>query len=285
MNKIDLHMHSTVSDGALSPSDLVAEAHRLGLEIIAITDHDAVDAVAPAQETGKHLGMEVLSGVELSVIWNEKSIEILGYDFNPESRGLVDLLRLKKENRIERARQTVEKLSALGLPLSFERVLEIGGPGSVGRPHIAQAMVEAGYVQETKEAFNKYLGTGKPGYVKGGSETSLGVGILAVHQAGGVAVIAHPIIPGVPDYLDLEKILPDALEAGIDGIEAYYTGYTPETTERIRSMAAEHYLIVTGGSDFHGGNINPHLRLGEVNVPYSCVVGIRERAAQVREGM
>lgn len=283
MNTIDLHMHTHVSDGAFSPEELVRQAHQLGLKIISITDHDEIDAIQPAQEAARQLGIEVISGTELSVTWNHKSIEILGYHFNPEGRELLALLEEKRRGRINRARAIVEKLAELGKPLSWEKVREISGPGSIGRPHIAQAMVEAGYVQTVKEAFDQYLGTNKPANVGSERQFSLEEGISAIHDAGGVAVIAHPILPDVDNYLDLDKILPDAIQAGIDGIEAYYTGYTEDITRMIEEKAFRHNLIVTGGSDYHGGNVNPHLRLGEVAVPEKCVEMIRQRAEWIRQ--
>lgn len=283
MNTIDLHMHTHVSDGVFSPAELVQQAHKLGLKIISITDHDEIDAIRPAQEAARQLGMEVISGTELSVTWNNQSMEILGYHFRTDGRELLALLAEKKRGRINRARAIVEKLAELGMPLLWDKVQEIGGPGSIGRPHIAQAMVEAGYVQNVKEAFDKYLGTDKPANVGSERQFSLEEGISAIHEAGGVAVIAHPILPGVDDYLDLDKILPDAIRAGIDGIEAYYTGYTEDITRMIEEKAFRHNLIVTGGSDYHGGNVNPHLRLGEVAVPEKCVEMIRQRAAWIRQ--
>ncbi len=275
---IDLHMHSNQSDGFYTPADLVKLAYDAGLRTIAITDHDNMDAVRPAQEAAKALpGMEVIPGVEISVIWNHHSIEILGYGFDLDDPVLNDLLNMKKERRISRVRRTVEKLAALNVNVSFERVMELGGEGSVGRPHVAQALVEAGYVKDTREAFDVYLGSSKPGYVSGGADTSLQEGIDAVHHARGLAVTAHPILPDVPDYLDLEKYVPDAAAAGIDGIEGYYSEWTEENIRTIAEIAAQHNWLRTGGSDFHGGDINPHLRLGQVHVPDEVLVEMRRR--------
>jgi len=274
---VDLHTHSVMSDGGLEPAALVAAAREVGLAAVALTDHDTAEGVPAALAAGVALGIEVVPGVELSVDWNGHSIEVLGYLWREGDTPLSALLASKHHGRLERARRIVEKLAQLGLPVSFERVLQLAGQGTVGRPHVALAMVEAGYVRSSKEAFDLYLGNSRPANVSAGGQTSLAAGVKAVHASGGVCIVAHPVIPGVPDYADVEELLPAAIEAGVDGWEAYYPGYSPELSERLQRLAFEHGLIVTGGSDYHGTPQGPQYQLGEAHVPVRCLHDLKER--------
>jgi predicted metal-dependent phosphoesterase TrpH len=249
---------------------------------LALSDHDTAEGVPAALEAGTRLGIEVLPGVELSVDWDGNSIEVLGYLWQKGNTPLSALLITKHRGRIERAQRIVEKLAELGLPVSWERVLQLAGPGTIGRPHLALAMVEAGYVQTSNQAFDLYLGNSRPANVSAGGTTTLQAGLDAVHASGGVCILAHPVIPGVHDYADIDKLIPAAISAGVDGWEAYYPGYTPELTLRLERLAHEQGLIVTGGSDYHGTTQGPQYHLGEAGVPLRCLLQLKERQLRWR---
>lgn len=243
--KFDLHLHTTASDGKYTPAQLVEWCAKLGLKVIAITDHDSVDGVAPALEAARpYPDLRVIPGVELSTDVAHGEVHILGYfvDYRAESfTGRLERLRL---SRVYRAQKMVAKLEALGMPLSWERVLQIAGAGSIGRPHIAEAMLERGYVPSVREAFVKYIGREGPAYVEREKMTPTEA-VQFLRESNGLPVLAHP------GELD-ERLLNELVAAGLAGIEAYYNGYTPEIRQRLKVLAKRHKLATTGGSDFHG---------------------------------
>jgi len=276
-SRVDLHLHTKASDGVLQPSELVQAAARIGIRVMAVTDHDSVNGIAEAREAAVELPIEVIPGVELSASMNTDEIHVLGYLLDPDDPALRGALRRLQEDRLVQAHAMVERLGALGHPLEWDRVIAIANGGSVGRPHIAMALVERGAVASVDEAFSRFLRRGGPAYVEGSKflpQEAVGL----IREAQGVPSLAHPVIVGASDYHpDLERLLPMMKEAGLEGIEAYYKGYTPEITASLLAVAERHRLIPTGGSDFHGGGVVADAELGGVEVPWETVERLRAR--------
>jgi hypothetical protein len=243
----DFHTHSRHSDGVLAPDELIRRASANGVRHLALTDHDTTAGVADAVRTGAAIGVRVIPGVELSAdLPDGGDAHILGYFASVEQPRLQAQLASYREGRTSRGRAMLAKLSALGMPLRWERVLEIAGEASVGRPHVAQALVEGGHVASVREAFDRYLRTGGPADApreKLPPEEAIGL----IRECGGVAALAHPsFLP------DAETSVAALAAAGIEGIEVYYKNYTPEEVERYRALADAHGLVPAGGSDYHG---------------------------------
>ena len=266
MPGIDLHLHTTASDGAFAPAELVGMAHEAGLDCIAITDHDSTDGVAAAQEAGQHCGVRVIAGIEFNTMWHGQSVHILGYFVDTEHPELQAVVARQRDGRLYRAQKIVEKLAALDLPLVWEEILADADGGAVGRPHIAKAMLAQGYVNDANEAFDRFLGHGMPAYVEQPKLTPVEA-VALLHRAGAAAGLAHPYNVEGADQVDLDKLVPELAEAGLDAIETYYTGYEAEQCADILIMAARFDLIPTGGSDFHGGGILTQAELGAISVP------------------
>ncbi|OGO07253.1 MAG: phosphatase, partial [Chloroflexi bacterium RBG_13_60_13] len=224
--KADLHLHTTASDGRYSPEELVGKAAGLGLEVIAITDHDSVNGVAPALKAAQSFpSLKVIPGVEIGTDVPDGEVHVLGYFINYVDAGLVDKLVELRDSRKIRARKMIAKLANLGVSVEWERVQEIAGSGSVGRPHVAQAIMEKGYVQSLKEAFIKYIGRDGPAYAEREKMTPQQVVELVV-KVGGLAVLAHPA-----DIEDLEDLIPRLQRVGLAGIEVYYNAYGKSTVQ------------------------------------------------------
>jgi predicted metal-dependent phosphoesterase TrpH len=260
---IDLHAHTTASDGSLTPTELVALARERGLRALGVTDHDTVGGVEEAVAAGHLAGVEVVPGIELSVDYPHGQFHLLGYFIDPRSAVLSDRLTALQENRRTRNTRMLERLQALGLPLTLEDVVREAGGGQIGRPHMALALVRQGVVASTQEAFDRYLADGRPGHVpklKLPPEEA----IPLIHAAGGRAVLAHPYSLRFPDTAAFDVEIARLREAGLDGLEAYYSQHTPEQTARFLALAARVGLLVTGGSDFHGRS-KPHVHLGVVH--------------------
>jgi predicted metal-dependent phosphoesterase TrpH len=276
-SRVDLHLHTTASDGALRPAELVQAAALIGIRVMAVTDHDSVDGLREAQAAARALPIEVIPGIEVSATANGDEVHVLGYFLDPEDASLREALCRLQEGRIAQARAMVERLGDLACPLDWNRVMSIAQGGSVGRPHIARALVERGYVKSVDEAFSRFLRRRGPGYVEG-QKLLPEAAVNLIRKAGGVACLAHPIIVGASDYrLDLARLLPAMAEAGLEGVEVYYKGYTPEITASLLSLACRHRLIPTGGSDFHGGGVVADAKLGAVEVPWETVERLRSR--------
>jgi 3',5'-nucleoside bisphosphate phosphatase len=259
MPRIDLHTHSNRSDGTFTPAEVVRLAAERDLQVVALTDHDTTDGLAEALATGLDVGVEVVPGVEFSAEFDGTSVHVLCYWMDPEDTELQLELRRLREDRFRRGELMVAKLHGLGLPIDFERVRAIAGDATIVRPHIAQAMVEAGVVATEKEAFERYIGDGRPAYVaKHALDPVDAVGLIAA--AGGVCALAHPGMWGdqssVPDEL-IERMA----AAGMRGLEVDHPDHTPEMRERYRDIAGRLGLIATGGSDCHGTRYDP-VRLG-----------------------
>lgn len=274
---VDLHLHTTASDGVLRPADLVKAAAGIGIRVIAVTDHDSVDGIQEALGAASDLAIEVIPGIEVSASLNGDEVHVLGYFLDAEDASLLEALRRLQKGRIIQARAMVERLWQLACPLDWEHVISIAQGGSVGRPHIARALLERGYVGSVDEAFSRFLRRGGPGYVEG-EKLLPEEAISLIRSAHGIPCLAHPILVGASDYrLDLQRLVPAMADAGLEGIEAYYKGYTPDITTSLLTMAARHRLIPTGGSDFHGGGVVADAELGAVHVPWETVERLRAR--------
>jgi predicted metal-dependent phosphoesterase TrpH len=246
---LDLHLHSTVSDGRLSPEALVRFAGESGVTTMALSDHDATDGVDIAQRVGQELGIRVIPALELSTDLPGASIHILGLFVDHEDPVFQATLKEFRSARLERAEQMVNALTRLGAPISLERVFEIAGEGSVGRPHVAQALLEAGHIQTIDEAFERFIGRNGPAYFEG-FRLEPDDGIKLIHDVGGLASWAHP---NELDGRDWRDFLPAVLAAGVDGLEAYYSKeYPPDVQQSLLDACQEHDLVPTVGSDYHG---------------------------------
>jgi hypothetical protein len=277
---LDLHLHSTVSDGRLPPAELVHLAHTHGVTTMALSDHDATDGVDQAQQVGASLGMRVIPAIELSTDLPGASIHVLGLFLDHKDAALQETLRGFREARLERASQMVEALNRLGAPISLERVFEIAGEGSVGRPHVAQALLEAGHIQTIDEAFVRFIGHGGPAYFEG-FRLEPSEGIRLIHSVGGFASWAHP---NELDGKDWRTYMPDVLSAGVDGLEVYYAksgDYLPSVTEDMLEACVAHDLVPTVGSDYHGFGTMMALP-GSVASPPELLERLEERVAQLR---
>ena len=272
---VDLHLHTTASDGAYAPAAVVALARERGLQTIAITDHDSVEGVAEALAAAGH-GLEVIAGVEINTDIPQSEVHILGYYVDYRHAELRDVLQRLRDFRRDRARRMVEKLNRLGMPLDWQRVAALAGDGAVGRPHVAQALVERGYVADVSQAFDLYIGREGPAYVERYKLTPTEATRLIV-RAGGLPVLAHP-----SGLANLTLLLDELTAAGLVGLEAYYTGYLPEETQSLLALAQKYGLVATGGSDFHGGSILPHADLGSVFVPMAAVAALQARQKDCR---
>ncbi len=264
--KADLHLHTTASDGALTPAGLVARAAELGLEVIAITDHDSVDGIpAAASAVRNYPKLMLIPGVEISTDIPGNEIHMLGYFMDCDNGQLNNELRRLRVSRQIRAEKMAAKLTELGLPIDYARVLELAGEGAVGRPHIAQAMLENGHIDNFRQAFDNYIGRNGPAYVE--REKMLPEEAVAlIARAGGFPVLAHPA-----DIEDIEKLLPLYIERGLVGIETYYYGYNEQTVKRLARIADEYDLIATGGSDYHNDEGAAGGPLGGVDIPRNSI--------------
>lgn len=265
----DLHVHSTASDGVLTPEQVVAAAERQRLKAIALTDHDTLEGLLPAQAAGRALGIEVIDGVELSTEWRGEEVHVLGYFVSPGDGDLARVLARLRRARVERAQEMVKRLARLGLHLRWEEIRAQAGTESVGRPHIARALVQAGYVPTVKAAFELYLNRGCPAYVPRMKLTPAEA-IALVQRSGGVAVLAHPGLLSRPEVL--EELLP----LGWQGVEVFYPQHSELVMAALLAIARDRGLVPTGGSDFHGeGHAGPSL--GACTVSSQLVAELKKR--------
>ncbi|MGQ9707963.1 MAG: PHP domain-containing protein [bacterium] len=268
---VDLHLHTVFSDGLFTPEAVVIEARRLGLSAIAITDHDSVDGIDRARTQGKKNGVEVVPGVEMSCNVNGTDVHILGYYLDYHSETVLDFFARVRASRLKRAEQMVNKLNEMGLPVSLARVKELAGAGAIGRPHLAQALVEAGGVSSIGEAFERYIGYDGPAYFPKLRLTPLAA-IEFIHRAGGLAVIAHPATYGN------DGLIYTVIAAGVDGIEVWHPEHNRRQTDIYLEMAEKNRLLVTGGSDCHGGRKFGRIYLGEIRLPYRYLMALKQRS-------
>ncbi len=270
LNKIDLHLHSTASDGVNTPSEVVHLALERGLDVIALTDHDTLGGVAEAQRAADGTGLEVIAGIEVSSEGEWGNLHILGYYVDLENGPLQKMMQAMRDSRLGRARKMVRRLGGMGMPLEWEDVRALASGGSVGRPHVARALVNRGHVATIQEAFDRFLADDGPAYVPRLKLTPAEV-IQAIIGAGGVASLAHP-----GHYWTALELLPEFVGYGLCGLEVYYPDHSPDEIEALLTLCREHGLLATGGSDFHGPGFGEGAPLGSVYVPLECVQQLRE---------
>ncbi len=250
MSRIDLHLHTTHSDGSFSTRDVMAFAKQAGLTALAITDHDIVEGIAEATAIGAELGIEVVPGVEISSRLGESELHILGYFLNWTDPLLAQRLSTLRDSRHTRNPKIVQRLNELGIPMTYEEVRALAGTESVGRPHIARLLMEKKFVTSAKEAFDRYLANGRPAFVDR-ELPEPAEAVRWIREAGGVPVLAHPT--WVRTSADgLRTLVRELKTAGLGGIEVHYSTHTPSQTTEYLELAKQCDLLVTGGSDFHG---------------------------------
>lgn len=255
---VDLHAHSTASDGSRAPADVVREAQRVGLAAIALTDHDTLDGIAEATRTGAELGVRVVPGIELSAVEDDVETHILGLHLS-DTRELETRLIELREMRRSRAERIVKRLNELGVRIEFNAVLEQAAGGAIGRPHVARAMIAEGWAVDFRDAFERYLGNGKPAYV-GKDRLTAADAIALIRRAGGLAVLAHPASGGTR-----ERIEAFARE-GLEGVEVRHPSHSSEDVARLTALVDHFGLVPSGGSDWHGASEGPRT-LGMMRVP------------------
>jgi predicted metal-dependent phosphoesterase TrpH len=273
---IDLHIHSTASDGSLTPSEILVTAVQMGLKAIAITDHDTLSGSAAAIADGIPPGLGFLTGIEISAGAPEGyrvngSVHILGYGIDPDHMKLNALLNILKGARENRNPQIIDRLNALGMNLDAGELDRIVGEATAGRPHIAQLMMKKGIVASIDDAFDRFLGKHRPAYVEK-FRVPMAEAISTIRDAGGIAVLAHPYLTGLTDPITFEAFLQTLKTMGLGGIEALYPGHTEAATAEYCRLARKYDLIISGGTDFHG-EVTPGIQMGvgdgSFHVPYS----------------
>lgn len=274
----DLHVHTTASDGTDSPEKVVSLSASIGLGAVAICDHDTLEGTQPAvDEAQKHPHLEILPAIELSAEINGREVHVLGYMIDPLNEEFLYELSLFRHNRQERMIKMITRLNQLGIPVDRDRIIEIAGSGSIGRPHIARAMVETGMVYSVEDAFNYYIGDGRPGFVPKYKCTPAKA-VHLISMAKGVAVLAHP---GLSDGTDRMPSLINSLKTeGLQGIEVYHPSHTPDVSQYYNHICNEYDLVATGGSDYHG--MKNQNQLGSVNVSLDVVDHILDLARRNR---
>jgi 3',5'-nucleoside bisphosphate phosphatase len=264
--KFDLHLHTTESDGRLTPAELVKLARSRGLSVIAVTDHDSVGGIDDAlREAGNGPPITVVPGVEINTDLSTGELHVLGYFLDYKGPELLKSLKKIRESRIGRAKMMVDRLSQLGKPVEWQRVLELARGESICRPHIAQAMLEKGYVSTEREAFDNYIGRNGPAYVEREKLKPVEA-VRIIKQAHGLPVLAHPA-----DIPDLDDMLKQLMEAGLVGLEAYYAQYDKATINKLVEIAGRHRLLTTGGTDYHHFGDNAEIPLGSADVPAESI--------------
>lgn len=272
---IELHCHSIASDGTYSPAEVVARAAARGVRVLALTDHDTTAGVAEAAAAATRHGMALIPGVELTCSVSSGEVHLLGYFVRVGDAAFQERLAAFRGGRDVRGQQMVRQLNAAGVPVRWERVKEIAGEAGVGRPHVARALIELGVVRSVDEAFDVYLGDGKPGYADRMKLTPAEA-VRFVRAAGGVPVLAHPL-----SVSDLGATLDAMIPAGLMGIEAYYQAFTPEQRAALAALAAARGLITTAGSDFHG-DVHGGALLGGTPAPLDTLSRLLAAAGGIR---
>lgn len=271
---VDLHLHTTFSDGALTPLQVVNIAHELNLKAIAITDHDTIDGIPEAlQASSNHPDLEVIPGIELSTFLNNEEVHILGYYIDYKNPNLTKTLAHLQEEREERVIKIVNKLNELGINISYREVRERSLGKSIGRPHIATVLTEKGYTRSVSDAFSKYLVPGQPAYIPR-QKISPPFAIDLIKQSHGIPVLAHP------GLLTDQDIIFDLIKHGIMGIEVYHTDHSEDQTSYFEKLATNYNLLITGGSDCHGRD---PLLIGTLPIPEKLIFSLKESRKKLRK--
>ena len=267
MKYADLHVHTSHSDGTYTPAQLVKEGIKRGISALAIVDHDTTSALAEALAEAEDTDLEIIPGIELTAQQDNQEIHILGYFLDFRNKELLSKLKLVQLNRIERVYKIIENLEGMGLKLNPDTVFSISGRATVGRMHIARALVKDGLVGSTAEAFRKYIGDRSPAYVLG-FRLSVPEAIKLIQASGGVAVLAHPYM------LHNDALIAEFAGFGLEGIEAYYPEHSQAMVNFYLDLAKKLNLLVTGGTDFHG-SAKPQIKLGMIKIPLELVEKLR----------
>lgn len=282
MSRLDLHLHTTHSDGSLTPSEVVRLAHKAGVSALAITDHDITTGIPEASEAGRTLGIEVIPGIEISSLCGESELHVLGYFLEWEGPQLNQRLDGARESRHRRNPLIIQRLQALGIDITYEEVRAMAGSDSVGRPHIARVLMNKRIVTSAKDAFDRFLAHGKPAYVPR-DLPSPAEAIRWIKEARGLAVLAHPTWVKTPDGV-LANVVKQLKTDGLDGIEVHYSTHTARQTREYLSLAKQLNLLITGGSDFHGvtkPDIEVGTGKGSLHVPDSLLSKLKQAAARL----
>lgn len=271
----DLHSHTTASDGLLSPGELVAKAVEARLEVLAVTDHDSVRGLAEARRAAEDAGLELVPGIEISACGGGRELHVLGLFVDPRSAALGRLSARQVDHRRERAEHMVVRARKMGMVMSMEIVEQVADGAPIGRPHLARAMVRAGAVGTFQEAFDRYIGMGRPCFVPKALPAAVDA-VDAIHQAGGVAVIAHPGSSRVRD-----RLLEELAELGLDGIEVRHPKHGTRRERTLEAACERLGLLPSGGSDYHGPGPG-NAELGEYRVPTGWARSLQRKAASMR---
>ncbi|MEE8575884.1 MAG: PHP domain-containing protein [candidate division Zixibacteria bacterium] len=266
---VDLHIHTCFSDGTATPQEVLDMARSSNVAAIAITDHDTVEGYLAVRQIITEDDPELIAGVEFSVTMENADMHILAYLFDPECTPLKASLHKFQQHRSERGRKMVDKLVKLGVDITYADVQKVAGDAVIGRPHVGRAMFEKGALRYYEEAFDKYIGYDGPAYVPKSNFTSQQA-IDLIHEANGLAVLAHPAID------EKDRYLPMLLEMGLDGIEVYHPSHSRSDIDRFKHLADRHRLLMTGGSDFHGMS-GRYDRVGSLKVPYECLESLKAK--------
>jgi predicted metal-dependent phosphoesterase TrpH len=264
--RADLHVHTTASDGRLEPKEIVSLAISVGLDIVAITDHDTIDGIVPALDAVPSTdSLTVIPGVEINTDVACGEVHVLGYFIDYTDKKLIAILHKLRDSRRERAQKMVAKLGELGMKLDWQRVSKLAQGGTIGRPHISQALLEKGYVTSEKEAFDKYIGHNGPAYVERYKLLPVDV-VKLILEAQGLPVLAHPA-----DIADLDDLMPKLKSAGLMGLEVYYRDYSPDIIGKLAKLAKQYDLIPTGGTDYHAFGDASEIEIGGAVCPDGSV--------------
>jgi 3',5'-nucleoside bisphosphate phosphatase len=277
MGNVDLHLHTTASDGVMTPSQIVNYAKNKGLLAIAITDHDTIEGLEEGIVEGDRIGLEVIPGIEISAEHSPGSMHLLGFFIDICHPLLKERLGYLQRARAERNPRMVEKLNKLGVDVTFDEVLKASGGGQVGRPHFAQVLIEKGYVRNFQEAFDRFLKKGASAYVEK-MRFSPEESIHFINEANGVAVLAHPNTLQLNGYSELEDLILRLVKRGLRGIEVYYPEHSALDVAQYKKLAERHGLLVTGGTDYHGiekNGLDIGVGRGEMRLPYAMVENLR----------
>jgi predicted metal-dependent phosphoesterase TrpH len=273
---VDLHSHTTASDGALSPRELVRLAARNRVRVLAVTDHDSTDGLPEAMDEAARHGVDIVPGLEINTDVPGAEVHVLGYYVDWGADWFQDFLREQRAERTARVHRIVERLTELGMPLTADEVFAICQEGSPGRPHVAQAMVNRGYVKSVREAFDRWLRTGGPANVPRRRLTPVDA-VAVIRRAGGVPVLAHP------GLADRDAMIPELVEAGLAGIETYYPEHSVAQVNAYREMCDRLHLVATGGSDYHGPHTGRTTTLGTPHIPLDVWEQLKAKARELRE--
>jgi len=277
MGEIDLHTHSTASDGTLSPSEIIREAQNAGLKAVALTDHDTTKGLQEIIQAGKDADVEAIPGCELSVNYPTGQMHIVGLWLPEKPRYVQNKLQYLRDRRHSRNERILQKLQDIGIQMDYSEVKELAGDASIGRPHIARLLMEKSYVPTVQEAFDKYIGPGGQAYVPK-DKLDPGQAIEVLKQDGATVFLAHPYSLEI-SYQELRSEVQRLQGFGLDGMEVYYTEHTQEQTREYLQICKEFDLLVGGGSDFHG-SVKPDVKLGtgkgNLDIPYSLLQDIKE---------